>query len=40
VCLPPGQQKGQWIAERVDQRVDFRAQPAATTPDRLVLVFF
>jgi hypothetical protein len=40
VGLPPGQQKPQRIAERVDQRVDFCAQPAAAAANRLIIVFF
>ena len=38
--LPGRQQESQRVAERVDQSVDFCAQPAAALADRLVLVFF
>ena len=40
VRLSRGQPKGQRIAERVDQRMDLGAQPAAATPDSLIVVFF
>lgn len=40
VGLPGGQQESQGVAERVDQGMDLRAQPAATVADRLVLIFF
>jgi hypothetical protein len=40
VRLPGGQQKSQRVAERVDQGMDFRAQPAATVAERLVVIFF
>jgi hypothetical protein len=33
-------QKGQRIAERVDQRMDLGAQSAAATPDGLIVIFF
>jgi hypothetical protein len=32
-----GQKEGEWIAQGVNQRVDFGAQPAVAGPDRLVL---
>ena len=36
-----GQKEGEWIAQGVNQRVDFGAQPAVAGPDRLVpAVFF
>ena len=34
------QQKSQWLAERVDQGMDFRAQPTAAAADGLILIFF
>ena len=40
VGLSRGQQKSERIAERIDQSMDFGAQPAAATPDRVILVFF
>ena len=38
--LSRGQQKAQRIAERVDQGMDFGAQSALATADRLIIVFF
>jgi hypothetical protein len=38
--LPAGQEEAHGIAQRIDQGVDFRAQPAARAPDRLVLAGF
>jgi hypothetical protein len=35
-----GQKEGEWIAQGVNQRVDFGAQPAVAGPDRLVLAVF
>ena len=40
VGLSRGQPKGHRIAERVDQRMDLGAQPAAATPDGLIVIFF
>jgi hypothetical protein len=38
--LSRGQQEAQRIAERVDQSMDFGAQSALATADRLITVFF
>ena len=38
--LPAGQEKAHGIAQRIDQGVDFGAQPAARAPDRLALAGF
>jgi hypothetical protein len=35
-----GQKEGEWIAQGVNQGVDFGAQPAVAGPDRLVLTGF
>ena len=35
-----GEQKRQALAERVDQGMDFCAQPVATVADGLILIFF
>ena len=40
VGLSRGQQKSERIAERIDQSMDFGAQSAAATSDRVILVFF
>ena len=40
VDLSGGQADDERVAERVDDDVDFRRQPAARAPDRLVAVFF
>jgi len=40
VGLSRGQQESERIAERIDQSMDFGAQPAAAKSDRLILVFF
>lgn len=38
--LTAGKMKGQRVAEGIDQRMDFRAQPAPTAPDGLRISFF
>ena len=40
VSLSTGQEKADWIAESIDQRMDLGAQSAAGSPDRLVLAGF
>ncbi len=40
VRLSAGQEEADRVAERIDQRMDFRAQSAAGSPDGLVSVFF
>ncbi len=40
VDLAASQMKAERIAERIDQGMDFGAQPAARAPDRLVLAGF
>jgi hypothetical protein len=40
VRLPRGQQEAQRIAERVDQRMDFRAETTTAASKCLVLNFF
>jgi hypothetical protein len=40
VRLPRREQESQWVAEGIDQGMDFGAQPAAAATDRLVLIFF
>ena len=39
VGLPASQKEAGRVAERVDHRVDLRAQSTARTPDRLVTIF-
>jgi hypothetical protein len=38
--LSRGQQEAQRVTERVDQSVDFGAQSALATADRLIVIFF
>jgi hypothetical protein len=38
--LARSKKEGQWIAQGVNQSVDFGAQPAVAGPDRLVLAVF
>src|SRR5436305_1526674 len=38
--LPWGQQEGNWIAQGIDQSMDFGAQSAFAAPNRLVLAVF
>jgi hypothetical protein len=40
MCLARGQKEGEWIAQGVDQGVNFGAQPAVAGPDRLGLTVF
>jgi hypothetical protein len=38
--LPRSQEEGQRIAKRINHGMDFRAQSAFATPDRLVFAIF
>jgi hypothetical protein len=40
MLLSGGQVEGQGVAERIDERVNLRAQPALAATDRLIGIFF
>jgi hypothetical protein len=40
MCLTSCEEEGKRIAQGIDQRMDFGAQSALATPDRLVLAVF